>query len=558
MIVELTVENIAIIEKSQVVLGPGFTVLTGETGAGKSLLVDAIELALGARADTELVRSGATKARATLSIDLTDRPQLAERCAELGAQPEDGMLYIQREVYAEGRSQCRINGKMAPATILRQIGQLLVDLHGQHEHQSLLFPERHLDFLDAWIGEPCRLLLDEIGALHAKSKELEAKLSAFRTGTREREQRVDLLRFQVGEIDKAAPRIGETEELKAELSRLQNAERLLEAAHGAMRAASGLDGSARDELGSAVRDLDAAARLDDRITPALESFRTSLYTLEEGAEALSRYIDSIDVDAERLEMAAERIDTLNTLRRKYGDDEGAVLAYLEAAKRELDLLSADASSEEELASELEESDVRLLTLCSELSRIRQERAKQFVALVQAQMADLALESARFDSRFLEKSVDASGADAMEFMFTANPGEPVRSLSRIASGGELSRVMLAIKTVLADKAGVPTLIFDEIDAGLGGRTAGVVGRKLEDLARHSQVLVISHLPQIASRATAHLAIEKIESKGRTATALRALGHDERVAEIARMLSDEETGAVALTHAQAMLDRPVVDR
>jgi DNA repair protein RecN (Recombination protein N) len=551
MIVELNVENIAIIEKSQVTLGPGFTVLTGETGAGKSLLVDAIELALGARAESELVRSGATKARATLTFDLTAHPELAGRCAELGAQTEDGLLFIQREVFAEGRSQCRINGKLAPATVVKQVGQLLVDLHGQHDHQSLLHPERHLGFLDAWIGKAAKGLLEQIARLHAKSKELEARLSAFRTGTREREQRVDLLRFQISEIEAAAPAPGEYDALKAELSRLQNAERLLQAAHGAMRAVSGFDGSARDQIAAAVRELEEAQRLDESMAPALEAFRTALYTLEDGAAELGRYVDGIEASPDRLQQVAERIDALNSLRRKYGDDESSVLSYLERAKRELDTLSADVSSEEELAAELEEADVSLWKLCNELSTLRQERARDFVALVQEQLADLAFERGRFDARFGEKSVDATGADAMEFLFSANQGEPVRPLSKIASGGELSRLMLAIKTVLADRADVPTLVFDEVDAGLGGRAASVVGKKLDELARHAQVLVISHLPQIAACATTHMAIEKIEAKGRTATRLRELRGDERAQEIARMLSGDLAADAALGHAKAML-------
>ena len=551
MIVELSVENLAIIEKAQISLGPGLTVLTGETGAGKSLLIDALELALGERADTELVRDGSPRANVSVVIDLSDQKDLVKRCEEEGLTLEDTSLFIQREVYAEGRSQSRIGGKMAPVSALKHIGALLVDMHGQHAHQILLDPERHLSYLDSWIGQPAFELLAQIAAAYATTEEARRKLAILQSSMRDREHRLDLLRFQVNEIEAVTPLVGELEELESQLSRLRNAEKLSTTALAALQGLQEREGSAMESLGSAVKALEESARLDATVEPVLELLRAAYYSLDEGVRSLGAYAEKIESDPFVLEEAAARIDSLKRLRKKYGEDEAAVLAYLAKAKDELGTLEDSESSEASLAEVVRVAEAALLNLCADLSLLRHERADDFASLVEKELHDLALERAVFQARVASKQPSLDGADKVEFFLSANPGEQPRPLAKIASGGEISRVMLAIKTALAGKAGVPTLIFDEVDAGLGGRVAAVVAKKLEELAQHYQVLVISHLPQIASRATTHFRIEKSETDGRVTTKVRLLKPKERVEEIARMIAGEEVTDSARTHAKQML-------
>lgn len=551
MVVELTVENIAIIERAQITLGPGLTVLTGETGAGKSLLVDAIELAFGARADSDLVRSGVPRASVAVAVDVSGSPALRAVCAEMGAELEESMLYLHREVFAEGRSQCRIGSRLAPVAALRKLGQALVDLHGQHAHQSLLDPDTHLALLDGWIGADAHTLRLRVADLHGLHERAASRLRAARAGQRDLEQRLDMLRFQVEEIESVRPVSGEVEDLEAQLARLQHAEHLAQTGWATLESLRDGDGSAHERLGVALRSLDDACRLDPSLSVHLEDLRTAYAALEEGVRAVRAYTEAIESDPQRLQDTADRLDALRKLRRKYGDDEGAVLAFLHEARTELDAIETGGEDEATLLEAANAAEAALQEAAQELTSLRGERAGVFSADVAAQLAELAMEGARFEVGITPKTIDASGGDDVQFQFSANVGEPLKPLAKIASGGEISRVMLATKTVMAGRAGVPTLIFDEIDAGLGGRAAAVVAQKLEELGQHYQVVAISHLPQIASRATTHYRIEKTEREGRVATTVRPLDTEERVEEIARMIAGEQVGESARAHAREML-------
>ncbi|AIE86128.1 DNA repair protein RecN [Fimbriimonas ginsengisoli] len=551
MIVELTVENLAIIERSQLVLKPGFTVLTGETGAGKSLLIDAIELALGERADTELVRTGASRASVSVVLDLSNEPAALARCQELGVGLEGTTLYIQREVAAKGGSQCRIGGKLTPVSTLRQLGSFLVDLHGQHDHQSLLDAERHIGFLDEWIGGPVVELLQRIEAAHERALEANRRLTSFRQGLRDREHRLDLLRFQVNEIEAVNPQPGELEELDAQLSRLKYAEKLATASFGALATVADQENCAIDQLGEAVKLLESAIRYDASLESVVAPMREALIEVEEAAHTLRGYSENLEADPARLDEVAGRIDSLKRLRRKYGADENEVLEFLHDAREQLALLEDGEASEEELVEAASRAGAALNEVASELTSLRKERAVEFAERTQHQLRDLAMDRAVFSVDIRPKPADATGADQVEFFFSANLGEPPRPLGKIASGGEISRVMLAIKTAMAGRAGVPTLIFDEVDAGLGGRAAVTVARKLGELAEHYQVLVITHLPQIAGRADHHFRIEKDESSGRVVTSVRLLEEHERVEEIARMLAGDHVTDAVRANAREML-------
>lgn len=548
---ELTVDNVAIIEKAQIGLEGGFTVLTGETGAGKSLLVDAIDLALGGRADSDLVRAGASRGSVALVVDLGDRPELRARCADLGIELEGETLFLQREISLEGRSSCRIAGRLAPVSSLRQIGALLVDLHGQHDHQTLLDPRRHLEYLDAWIGDPAEALLARVADHHREACELRQRVQALRTGQREREQRLDLLRFQISEIEAVSPRIGEVEELEASLGRLSNLERLIEWTRGSLEALSSRDGSASEAIGDALKRLEAGAALDPGLLPAADALREAGFALDEAIRLLDEYAGRLEVDPGALEATAARLDAIRRLRRKYGDDEAAILQFLDEARRDLDAMEAPEEDLDRLAEKLESAEARLESAAKDLSDLRKDHAARFVADVAAELRDLAMDRAILDVSFEGKAAEADGIDRVEFLFSANAGEPARPLSKIASGGEVSRVMLAIKVVLAGKAGVPTLIFDEIDTGLGGRAAAAVAKKLEQISRYYQVVVITHLPQIAGRAESHFRIEKVDEGRRTVTRVRRLDSEERVEEIARMLAGEEITPSAEANARELL-------
>ncbi len=554
MLLELTVENVAIIDRAALSLGPGFTALTGETGAGKSLLVDAIQLALGGRADSDLVRAGAAKGSVALLADVSRCPAVLTRCAELGVDVEDGQLAVQRDVSAEGRSTVRLNGRPAAVGVLREIGALLVDLHGQHDHQALLVPERQVEFLDSWIGDEARRALADVAEAWAAAEAARRRLAALRGSRREREQRVDMLRFQVEDIETVNPLVGETDGLLAQIERLKHAERLIMSSQAALGLVSDGESSVTDQLGAAVRELETVSLIDQTVEDILTSLREALIAVQEGARGLRAYLEGLEADPEALERAAQRLDALRRLARKYGDTDEAVLEFLARAKADLEALTGDGEDEEALAARVEEAEGVLSARATALTDLRRERAGVFAGLVQAEARQLALEKAVFSVEIEPKPVGADGADTVAFMFSANPGEPARPLSKVASGGEISRVMLAIKVASAGRAGVPTLVFDEVDSGLSGRAAAVTARKLAELARHYQVLAITHLPQIAGQADAHFRIEKAEADGRTRTDVRLLDPDERLQEVARLLAGEEVGESALANARELLARP----
>ncbi len=551
MILEISVENIAIIDRAQLRLGSGFTALTGETGAGKSLVIDSIGLVLGGRADSDLVRAGSVRGSVSMAVDLSDSPAARAKCLELGVEIEENLLVIQRDLAAEGRSTARLNGRTAPATALREIGALLVDLHGQHDHQALLHPERQIEFLDAWIGSECEALKFAVGEKYAVVEAIRRKISALRSHRRDREQRVDMLRFQIEEITAVDPMPGETEELQNTLRRLQNSEKLSQASLMASELLQDQESSASELLSSALRSLEQAAVLDSSLEETLAPLRAASVHLEDAVRAIRSYVDTLEVDPGTLEETAARIDALGKLRRKYGDTEEAILDYLAKAEEELATLEDADSNEEALQADMDRESERLQKAADELTKLRTSKAIEFGKAALSHIRDLGMEKAEFEANIQSRAIDAAGQDDLELSFSANPGEPMMPLNRVASGGELSRVMLAIKAASAGRAGVPTLIFDEVDTGLSGRAAATMARKLEELAGHRQVIVISHLPQIAGKATEHFRIEKVEDGGRSVTRITHLDGQERVEEIARMLAGEKIGDSAIANARELL-------
>lgn len=568
MLTELFIENFALVDKQRLQFGPGLNILTGETGAGKSILLDALGLVLGERAGSEMVRHGAEKARveAVFAVEENEGGQrLRESLDAAGIETdEDGLLILSRDLSASGKSQVRINGRAATVGMLKSIGDALVDIHGQHEHQSLLAVERHADILDAWCGPETLALKAAVAHAWGDLQSVRRELAALKQDARERARNLDLLSFQRDEIDAAAPKVSEEEELAGERLRLSSAEKLHAAAIGAYaalqgggsssRGGGGESGGALDGLTTAVAEIEHAARIDERLAPLLESLQNALYAGEEAARDVRAYRDQIEFNPERLDQIETRLDTLRTLKRKYGDTLEEVLRYRSEIGERLEILENADERIAELEALNESRTKELDARAAKLSRARKKAAGPFADAIMRELADLAMTATRFSASVEARPPAAKGADHVEFLLSPNPGEPLKPLAKIASGGEISRVMLAMKSVLARIVAVPTLIFDEVDAGIGGRTGSVLGEKLARLGESAQILCITHLPQIAARGRSHLYIEKHVHKQRTIVQVSCLDAEARVQEIARMLGGGGSATV-VQHAREMLSAPV---
>jgi len=566
MLHELRIANLAVIEQSEITFGPGLNVLTGETGAGKSILISALGLLIGERAAAEQAGNG--KAFVEGIFNLSRSPGAQAILAEQGIELEEGNgLLVTREISAEGRNRVRLNGRLATAGMLREIGLMLVDLHGQHEHQLLLKSESHLEFLDNFGGEEHAALLQNTReawhTFHAAQKQLQE----LNQNQQQRAQRLDMLQYQVDEIDSLAPQDGEDETLTEERTRLLNAEKLREAAalcrdalHG--EEAPGALGLARQAL-QAARDIETT---DGTVTGWVEELQSAIYQLEDAGEEARAYADSLEADPLRLEEIEARLYRLNRLKKKYGDSLAQIFAYRLEIGDELARLNLGENETEELRGQVEKLRDGYFAQAKKLSQSRRKLAKIFADEVVAQLQTLAMERAKFEVGFEPNDTHAEsatemGIDRVEFLLSANPGQPPRPLARIASGGEISRVMLALRTVLArteNKDGkrtpssgkVPIIVFDEIDTGIGGVTAEAVGEKMQELARSFQVFCVTHLPQIAKRADHHLQVVKDSDDSHTRVQVRQLQGEERVHEIARMMGRESEAN--LRHAREMLD------
>ncbi len=551
----LRVENIAIIESLQVEFGPGLNVLTGETGAGKSIIVDSISLLLGGRASPEAIRSGAETAVVEAEFDLREADAARDEIlARLDVELDDGARLTLRRELSEKRSRAFVQGRSVPLAILREVAACLVNIHGQHEHQALLDAGAHLQLLDAFAADP-----DLVRAVNACGAEGVAAVEALRQLDQRRTdaaRRRDYLRFQAEEIRAAGLSSGEEELLRRDKHVLLNAERIRSAAAAAAEVLYQGEGSADERLVAARKGVEELSRLDTRH----EGLARRLAELSESAREVSRELDQIAAGAEadpaRLEAIEERLYLIEKLKKKYGADVPAILLSLVAAEdelAELDRVETDSVAAEERLSSARGAYV---TAAARLSASRQGAAERLKKVLRKQLADLAMPSTRFEVRFEKVPVEAfnpSGAETAEFLLSPNTGEPLKPLALIASGGELSRIMLAIKNSAGDDRTSVTQVFDEIDSGIGGHTAEVVGRKLSAVSRRQQILCVTHLAQIAAFADRHLAVAKEVRGGRTTTMLEALDGTRKIQELARMMGSADPSATALRHAEEMLRR-----
>ena len=542
----LRIRNLAVIEAVEVEFEPGFNVLTGETGAGKSILVEAVGLLLGGRASADLVRTG--ESQATIEA-LFDAPSTSS-----GTPGSE--IVVRRELSSQGRSRSFINGALATAAALRDLSTRLVELHGQHEHQALLDPQTHLPLLDAYAGldQPVRTVADA----WVDVRTLREQLERSRMDSREKAAQLDLIAFQLGEIEKTAPTAHEDDTLAATRQVLASAERVQRLCEESYAALYDSDGAALAELGGIWKRVGELSEIDPRFVPYVEARDGIKGQLEDLAFFLRSYADGVDASPGRLQEVEDRLALLERLKRKYGPTLDDVIDRGRALGRERDLLTGVGGRAEDLDAALRAATDAFLVAARNLSRRRRDAAGRFARALEELVAELAMAQTRFEVRLNERELDPDawserGIDQGEFYLSPNPGEDLRPLARIVSGGELSRVMLALKTLAAGDGGGKTLIFDEVDAGIGGRVADVVGSRLQSLGSRFQVLCITHLPQIAARASTHFRIEKAVRGGRTVTSVQPLTESGRIDELARMIGGAVVSEPVRTTAREMIAR-----
>ncbi len=550
MLIELRIENFAVIERLAVSLQPGLNVLTGETGAGKSIIVGALSLLLGERASSEAVRAGADRARVEGVFDVAERPDILAALDEQGIAVEDGLLVLRREVAAEGRNRAWVNGSASTAGLVGELGSRLVDLHGQHEHQALLRPEAQRDILDAFAGQVD--LVAGIRTVYHRLTRARQALESLDARRREIAQRVDFIRFQLQEIEQADIQPEEEERLEEEGRRLEHAEDLARLSGSLHQALYEGDGSVADVLGSLRKELDQLVRIDPGQEDARELLETAYYHVEELGRRMGEYASLIEHDPGRLDSIQRRRDLLFRLKSKYGPTIDDVLATASSARQELETLENAGLERSALEQEVSSAIAELDALSRQLSATRASAASTLVTELTSVLPALGLEGATFQVGMKPlPEPGPNGAERLEFLVAVNKGFEPRPLSRVASGGELSRIMLALKTILARVDAVPTLVFDEIDAGIGGRVAVQVGAQLRNVAAHHQVFAITHLPQIASRAEHHLLVSKDEQDRVTRTSVQRLQGESRVRELARMLGGDPESPTSMDHARELL-------
>ena len=540
MLEHLHIRNVALIKESEISFGDGLNILTGETGAGKSMIIDSLQFALGGRAGKDFLRHGEKQA-AVEALFSVQSQALTEKLAENGIAPEeDGTLLITRTLSEAGKSVCRINGSTVTVGMLKEIAEDMIDIYGQHEHQSLLNPVKHIRLLDRFCGAGFGEAMEEYKNSRQRLKDLEKQLAILIGDESQREQRMDMLLFQKEEIEAAELREGEEDALLEQKKRLSSMERLIRLTGESVTLLYDGDDrapSACDRLGDALAKLREAAEYDAALSPLADALADGYAAVEDCARELKREAEKQEADPEELERIEERLQLFYKLKRKYGGSIEAVLEFYEKAVQELEFLSNSSEKAAEHSAEKAEEEKRLSALAETLTARRRATAEQVEEQIETALHDMEMKHARFHIQIEEKADwGADGKDKVEFLISANAGEPLKPLAKIASGGEMSRVMLALKTVLVDADEIGTFIFDEIDTGVSGRTARRVGEKMRFLGGKRQLLCITHLPQIAAMADNHFLIEKESDAGETVTRVTALDEEGAVREVARLMND----------------------
>ncbi len=552
MLRELQIKNLAIIEDASVEFGKGFNVITGETGAGKSIIISALSLALGERASSSAIRSGAKEGSVQAFFDISSDAFLKD----IGIEADDGMI-LRRNISSHGKSRAYINDSMINLQTLADASSAIIDIHGQYEHQSLLDAENQLALLDLYGG--LQKERDAVENLYTAMNGLRLKISSLSNKDQERIQRIDILEFQIKEIESAGIKTSEDDELEEEVNILSSSVRLAELANSAYESLYSSDSACISNISQIIDDLKEISSIDSRAEETVKSASEALPLLEEASYFLRDYKESLDFDPARLEEVQERLELIKRLKKKYGDSIQGIIDYREKALIELEELQHSEETLDGLKQELGEQIKRFTKEAQALSKKRRTVAKKLEPKIVSELSRLSMPDTEFIVSITQQEGEdtsdglkatSNGIDEVEYLISPNIGETPKPLAKIASGGELSRVMLALKGIMSDGDRIPVLVFDEIDAGIGGKTADTVAKRLKALSFKHQVICITHLPQIASCADVHLKIEKSSLKGRTKVDIRRIEKDERTAEIARMLSGE-TSEASLKHAKELL-------
>lgn len=551
MLLELTIQNFAIISHLHLSFHEGMTALTGETGAGKSIIIDAMGLLAGGRGSTDYLRQGAEKCRLEGLFEWPQQSEFQELTEELGIDQED-VLIVQRDITQAGKTICRVNGRTVTLASLRKIGLFLVDIQGQNEHQELLQPERHLSLVDGFGDDGFKEELLHYQDAYQEYRNLEKQVRNIQENEQLYVQRMDMLRFQQEEIAQAELIEGEEENLIEEREKLTNYQKIVDALGQSYGALSSEEMSSVDGVSVALSEIQSIAHLDQVYEKIIETIQSAYYLLQDAASDISRQLDNLELDEGRLEEVINRLETIRQLKRKYGESISVILAYYEEISKEISESAYTEGQLEQLEDQLTAKADAVWALAEQLHVKRREIAHRLEKEIVQELNDLYMEHAQFEVRFANgKQLTATGFDSVAFYLTTNPGEGMKPLVRVASGGELSRILLALKSIFSRKQGITSIVFDEVDTGVSGRVAQAIAEKISKIALNSQVLCITHLPQVAAVADYQYFIEKAIQEGRTETRVRQLSYEERVTEIARMLSGAEITELTVEHARELL-------
>ena len=550
MLLEISIKNFAIIESISLNFEKGMTVLTGETGAGKSIIIDAMNMMLGARATTEVIRHGAPKAEIEGLFSIESNRALEEIFDEQGLELSDEII-IRREILQNGRSISRVNGQMVNLSVLRTIGQQLVDIHGQHDQEELMRPHRHIQMLDEF-GDASFFELKEAYQMSFDNyRRMRKQVLDIKKNQQEHKARIEMLEFQMAEIEAANLKAGEDVTLNQERDRLLNHKHIADTLTNAYSMLDNEEFSSLANVRSAMNDMESLEEFDQEYREISSSLSESYYVLEDITKRLESIIDDLDFDGNRLMQVESRLDLIHTITRKYGGSVDDVLEYFAKITDEYNLLTGNNLSSEDMEIELKKLEKNLVDLAGQVAQARHKIAQDLEAEIKQELQDLYMEKAQFQVRFSQGKFSREGNESVEFYISTNPGEDFKPLVKVASGGELSRLMLAIKSAFSRKEGKTSIVFDEVDTGVSGRVAQAIAQKIHKIGQHGQVLAISHLPQVIAIADYQFFIEKISNEHSTVSTVRLLTVEERIEEVAKMLAGENVTEAALTQARELL-------
>lgn len=561
MLLGLNIENFVLIENISINFTEGFNVMSGETGAGKSIVIDAVNLALGSKSSKNFVRTGKDKAiiQAVFDVESINIRHLLD---EYGIDCDDNILILTREIFGTGRSISRINGRIVQLAFAKKVAKLLIDIHGQHEHQSLLYSENHLNMLDLYGHDQLEGLINDVSRKYFELKNIEKELKSIDNNDKERERRIDLIKFQIEEIDECNLKENEDIELTKEFEFLKNAEKIytvINQSHDMISVGMNEEFSIMTTLSSVLGELSSVSDYDEQLNIIHNELQDIYYRLQDIATDMRHYGENIVFDSQELLRIEKRLDTINNLKRKYGNSIEEILEYRGRLSKELKEIEDSAERIEFLNEKIEALNKEYIEVSNKLSESRKIVAKDFEKRITKELNDLNFENAKFKvdiSPNLDRNNDVNftkkGIDKVEFLISSNPGEPLKPLSQVASGGEISRIMLAMKVIFAKIDNIPTLIFDEVDTGISGKTANIVGEKLALISKNHQTICITHLPQIAVMADNHLYIEKTTIDNQTVTEITKLNKDKRIHEISRLIGGNKITDLTLKNAKEMID------